>query len=924
MPYSKTLFDNLPLYARLADDMGVLQMVCHIGIQPLLDRTFLMLSQREALFNPYHPAILDDLPWAGQFVGLGAIGNHYLGIGLNPKWSPDVQLDVLMRAPNYWKILGTDPGIIEAISMWLRFNGTIRLYQPVGHTYGSMPRWADYHMSYDQYELENFEDCHILGGTDTFSYYTPHWHRYNSNYFEWDYYEYFGQMLEETPPPQLLSSDPGMAPRHAWKFFDLDKNTWGQIFPDIEVLDIEALPALTKPTNVGWLNYRIGVDLTWDDPRLKPNERVDRYFDMDGFRYDDCLAPPFPLYTETTCTKTVIQEDFDSNYLTCADYFDSLFAFTTTADHHSITTSVEVIDGISGCGYDDLFDAQLPSLNTVITTTRFTLVDDSWFDYHGYFVDLTTETEQAIELGEQIFVGGMGSFYFPSVQVTTLVTQQNTLNDGIVAGALFYYPPGEQETTIVTTTEEEHWDCGSGMEGWMITGYREVEIPAGEINFPDWVIRQLSHEERFSETTQEVFSGFEGATYEDVFAAYALHAKVGERVEETPAALAETNQLFVIKDRPAPTSITTVESVEGFGTVDYQVPLPSDRPPEYWSDFEVEAIVDLEVDLDLVVESPVIPEQLFAPASGLPLEEENFFPELPRQTTRTTVTEDRSGILLPGFLTDSEGNLLLSATGEPLRSYTPELIVLDFEAPIEIATYEMDYSVGASYWIPPAPELPSVVTRYPIYDDVILPGEPFYYGASKVLTTTTVVQPEQQEILKGPADYYSVYGDSFSFEFPYTPPTPARIVQEPIWEKVIYCNVPASWTTFTITGWFEDKVQLPLDENSRLFHPFVDSLNQQASWHLVLQTDTGIIIDTPSSMYWTDGEKRSLSFDRELGLTTLYIEFVLLPDTDWSVTGFTLNLDSKAVKSDQFMRSLFLPKRCIMGFKFLVVGTFSR
>ena len=74
----------MPLYARMLDEMGVLEHICN-SIQPLYDTIFWRLEQREEFFDPN---VIPEqfLDWLQQFIfGSGAIaGKHWrncFGIG---------------------------------------------------------------------------------------------------------------------------------------------------------------------------------------------------------------------------------------------------------------------------------------------------------------------------------------------------------------------------------------------------------------------------------------------------------------------------------------------------------------------------------------------------------------------------------------------------------------------------------------------------------------------------------------------------------------------------------------------------------------------------------------------------------------------------------------------------------------------------
>jgi len=342
VPYEKRLYENLPTYAKYADEYGLLEILCDSGIQPLLEMMFRRLGGRAGFFDPDDPGSAEHLLFLAQFAGLAGTRKRWLGIGLNPDWPAAIQRDVIKRAPRYWKIVGTEPGIIEAISMWLRYDDPIKLYQPFGHTPDDTTRWADYYTPYGEYECRNFEDARILG-IGEWSPGKPRWTRLITKNWEWDYTEPFGVELADITPRLVASTDAAMGPRNAWKFFYLNKNNWSQIFPNINELDIEMLPALTRPTNVGWLSYSNGWRVS---SRITPQEKEligETCYDLDGFGYCDNLPTQHEsiAVNEVTC---ITCEEFTGNYFFCHQYTDWFTALTIEAQKRESCTHRTYID----------------------------------------------------------------------------------------------------------------------------------------------------------------------------------------------------------------------------------------------------------------------------------------------------------------------------------------------------------------------------------------------------------------------------------------------------------------------------------------------------------------------------------------------------------------------------------------------------
>jgi hypothetical protein len=486
MNYSKRFFDNLPINAKLADDLGLLEQFCDVGIQPMLDTVWRLMDAREQFFDPTHPAAMYHLAFLAQFVGLAGTRNRWLGLGLNPDWDSATQLDVILRAPKYYKIQGTNPGIIEAISMWLRYDGAIRLFQPFGDTpTESPPRWADYFTPYDQYELRNFEDARILGLTDYSSILNVDrkWRRFVATSYEWDYNESFGYALAEAPANPTNYVDPGMGPRNAWKFFYLDKTTWNQVFGDIHKLDREILPSLTRPINVGWLSYTQPLELRSPYKESETNVIKEIWYDVDGVKYQD-VFPFLVRYTDVTTivTKTT-QEWHLGNYFACFQYYDLLPILPGITDGESLPIErIVQVDGYFPCAnYGDV-PSELIGTSQDLREKNLRIVTEPGiypgFDYNDSLAATTQITK--IETSTLSDAGGSGfdinSDYYTSYEEAIFSwhgfteTSVTTTLEILVTPACSFYTPSYQYWEEVIQEESDQPSPRSSND-WMIGAY---------------------------------------------------------------------------------------------------------------------------------------------------------------------------------------------------------------------------------------------------------------------------------------------------------------------------------------------------------------------------------------------------------------------------------------------------------------------
>jgi hypothetical protein len=385
MPYSKRLYDMLPVFARMVDEeRGLLRHICDWGVQPELDNLYSKIQLQEYFYNPDHPASWGHLDWLGQFVGLGIIDGHWLGVGLKPSWSIETKVDVIKRAWNYWQIKGSEPGIREAIAMWLRFEDRDRLLLnlPFGTTpIDEPPNWHGWGTPYDVSLNQTFPEKQRLGwGNYWGTHYQPDYFTLQAEWtWEWGVLEGSDETIEVgeiwqdrvegeenrplfdyVEPPDIYMDRSRMGDRELWMHFYLKETEWNHIFPDIFELNLEILPVTTTASVFGWLQ---GIRQPAIVPLIQAKtdeEQTVTEFEYDGFQWgqlvsvgdwklpDDAWAyagtlwpfEPTDPYTTTETIESKIEWGIWEPYWWDGQPWGTVIG--TEAHHESLSISVEL------------------------------------------------------------------------------------------------------------------------------------------------------------------------------------------------------------------------------------------------------------------------------------------------------------------------------------------------------------------------------------------------------------------------------------------------------------------------------------------------------------------------------------------------------------------------------------------------------
>lgn len=299
MPHSRRLYEMLPLYAQLADELGVLQHICDVGVQPQLNIFYKLIQLQEYLYDPDHPASFPHLDWLGQFVGLGKIEDHYLGIGINPNWKDTDKRNLIKKAWKYWQAKGTEKGIRQAIALWLLWDKSedrriLEIRLPLGRfPREEPPNWVTCGTRYNHFRTQTFKDLQRVGWGDAPGrIYRPTYDIFTKPNNNWLYGARYSDRQLAFRKPQTISTDfSRMGTFRPWMHFnELDEQDWHKIFPDIFELNPEIWIANATPTVVGWFHFPAREFKLQRE--LPPEPSNYKYlFSCDGVNYGDRHQP---------------------------------------------------------------------------------------------------------------------------------------------------------------------------------------------------------------------------------------------------------------------------------------------------------------------------------------------------------------------------------------------------------------------------------------------------------------------------------------------------------------------------------------------------------------------------------------------------------------------------------------------------------
>ncbi len=383
----RRFYDNLPIYARLADELGLLQHFCDIGVQPPLDELHNLVTTRSRYFDVDNPIAIPNLDWLGQFVGLGIVGKHYLGIGINPDWPVWAKRQIIKRVWRYWQLKGTETGVREAVLLWLLFEKAYdRQYFEIKYPIGRLvreqfPGWISYGDRYDSYRTQPFTEVQKVGFGDYPSLrgfpsrqktLLPLSDRlYGSQYCD------RSLAYDSQPDPPVRGDFSRMGVLKPWMHFhDLTEGEWHRIFPNIIELNQEIWEAGIIPTVVGWVPLSNGNLKLNPTPEAKPTYKV--VYDLDGHHYGD----PYPGRTISKKIEEVVVHE--SKWIMDSDLFchygDS---------HGSCLSTLKFIKKINNLSFAIPFGVEYNTVNDRISPTMHPA---PFYKYYGAGIFIVKET----------------------------------------------------------------------------------------------------------------------------------------------------------------------------------------------------------------------------------------------------------------------------------------------------------------------------------------------------------------------------------------------------------------------------------------------------------------------------------------------------------------------------------------------------
>jgi hypothetical protein len=320
--HSRRFFELLPIYAQLADEIGLLEHFCDQAVQPLLDFFYEQIDAQQYRYNVDHPLSFGHLDWLGQFVGLGEISGHHLGIGINPDWTTESKRRLIKKAWKYWQYKGTEQGVRDAIAFWLLWEESqskdrLEIILPLGKSIQEFPPgWIVYGNQRNLWRVQTTSQTQRMGWCDRPSgYYIPRqfkltpYEGWGKNYGS----IYSRRILKYNTPPHIYGDLSRMGSHRPWLHFnDLSEEEWRLLFPGIFELNGEMFSVHDIPTVVGWLKG--GTSSDWLIEQVKPNDFIDKpIFDSPHMRFGDIRRPridAFDCSTSTTKVRRWLKEPF--------------------------------------------------------------------------------------------------------------------------------------------------------------------------------------------------------------------------------------------------------------------------------------------------------------------------------------------------------------------------------------------------------------------------------------------------------------------------------------------------------------------------------------------------------------------------------------------------------------------------------------
>lgn len=249
------LYQLMPVYARMLDDGRILEHICE-SLQPEYDTISRIIENLDFLVDPQ--TMQDEwFDYWQQAFGAGPIGQHWLGLAMNPDWPPAAKARFLERIWFYWQVKGSEQGIREGIALWTlwldAYAERLQILHPFGKTSTAQPPgWINWGDRYDAHFTQTWLERQRLGNGNYPQLYQPP-HREASGAklpLPADLARVENLVRADPRPDRGSSSGPGQPYLH----FDLLPADWAKIFPSIFTLLPELYGMDAYPVIFGWLD----------------------------------------------------------------------------------------------------------------------------------------------------------------------------------------------------------------------------------------------------------------------------------------------------------------------------------------------------------------------------------------------------------------------------------------------------------------------------------------------------------------------------------------------------------------------------------------------------------------------------------------------------------------------------------------------
>ena len=912
MPYSRRIYEMLPVFARMADEeRGLLRHICDWGIQPELDNLYSKIQLQEYYYNPDHPASWDHLDWLGQFVGLGILDGHWLGVGLNPNWSVAAKVDIIKRTWNYWQIKGSEAGIREAIAMWLRFEDRSRLLLdlPFGRTpTDEPPNWHGWNTPYDVSLNQTFPEKQRMGwGNYWGTHYQPDYFTLQAEWtWEWGVLgdgeieagELWQDRDDDIPalnyiePPDLYLDRSRMGDRELWMHFYLKENEWNRIFPDIFELNLETLPVTTTAAVFGWLQgiRQPAIQPLTQTPRSIDEQTVTE-FEFDGMQWGQLLATenwqlpddawayggtlwPFEV-TDPYATTETIESKIEWGVWE-PEWWDGQpwgAVIGGAANHESLSIFVDL-------GPIATLTGETLSINTQELSSYTEIAPTYW--YAPWEERTITETVVSQYPGTGCLEGI--PIKFDDTSSLLHISLGRSLSK--VTNQLFVPSITEGEPQFVSSEDIKQSTLSisfgrSGDEGFSRASLREEETAGA-----DWVDASFLDLEPFAEPDFQLGHADQSPQPQNIEPISTGGFEAGWVQEDYP-----TSEGFVSAnavDETAHESVPEPESADGFeqARTHGNYPVPEGFEDAVITEDRLGQEPDFEAGYVEPVFQPVSFESGYVERS---IQVEGFEPgniegfepgriqgnyPVPEGFEDAAIAEDTfiHETLTTETLKLEEG----IPRGWKIPTTRTQLEILE---PIEIATYGGDYE------------------EYPYYYDSGFTGEVSEVADPVETLTINTSGLSSIETLQASPEI-----DGY------------------------LCNVFGGWSSLTPTNIKQYKVEIPEGDHS-LFdaYPLLAQAHDGEKWKLLVETEEEHYILRPVTMFWKErgrtipvgeGVRRSQVFSFEEGFTDLYLEFVFQPKTDTYIQSASLSLFDKLIQHQNYYYKLNAPDEAYIGFVF--------